>query len=223
MKLFSGSSAAQQIYTQKLEYRPLSTNPVDDIDARESRRRKRVPNRKHNRKPKPLSAKEKKELRIFDSQNAGVKLVSFQYRPNYNRYENFLVLNRLWNAYISEILLNSSLALNTAVNGPILLKADYHGSFMMVEDCRCESRKGISGICVKETKNMFEIITNKDRLVKIPKEKSMFRISAKPNTEHCDEDVEWRLWGDQFLLRSGERAGRKFSGKTIRGKPLLEL
>jgi ribonuclease P protein subunit POP4 len=109
------------------------------------------------------------------------------------------------------------------VNGPALLKADYHGSLMTVDGCRCESRIGISGICVKETRNTFEIITTNDRLVKIPKEKSMFRVRAKLDTERCDKEVEWRLWGNQFLLRSGERAGRKFSGKTIRGKPLLEL
>lgn len=72
---------------------------------------------------------------------------------------------------------------------------------------------------MKETKNLFEIVTKEDRLVKIPKEKTLFRVT----TEEGIGKVEWRVWGDQVLSRSGERAGKKFGGKTIRGKPLLEL
>jgi ribonuclease P protein subunit POP4 len=141
-----------------------------------------------------------------------------------NSYAKFMILNGLWNKYISEIVPHSLHEPATAVNGPTLLKADYHGSLMTVEDCRCASRIGISGICVKETKNMFEIVTTEDRLIKIPKEKSLFRIRAKLDNIGADsKEIEWRLWGDQFSLRSGERAGKKFSGKTIRGKALMEL
>jgi hypothetical protein len=43
------------------------------------------------------------------------------------------------------------------------------------------------------------------------------------DVDGSNREVEWRLWGDQLLVRSGERSGRKFSGKTIRGKALLEL
>jgi hypothetical protein len=74
---FSGPSLVQHIYTQKLEHRPLSINPASDVDARESRRRKRLLNLKRKRKPKPLSAKEKKELRIFDTKKSDIKFVSF--------------------------------------------------------------------------------------------------------------------------------------------------
>lgn len=90
-----------------------------------------------------------------------------------------------------------------------------------MEDCRCKSRTGISGVCVKETKNMFEIVTTKDKLLKIPKENSLFRVMAK--FEAGRPDLEWRIWGDQFVSRSGERAGRKFNGRSIRGKGPLEL
>ena len=94
---------------------------------------------------------------------------------------------------------------------------------MSVEDCRCASRIGISGICVKETKNTFELVTADDRLVKIPKERSLFRVKADLNGRLGADGIEWRLWGDQFLVRSGERAGKRFNGRTIRGKPLLQL
>jgi ribonuclease P protein subunit POP4 len=127
-------------------------------------------------------------------------------------------LNKLWNGYISEIL--SPKGPTTASDGPTFLRADYHGAYIIIEDCRCESRLGLQGICLKETKKTFEIVTTENRLLKIPKENTLFRIRA---TIREDEDIEWRLWGDQVLVRSGERASKKFSGRTIRGRALLEL
>lgn len=63
---FPDPIAAQQIYSQKLEHKPLSVNPADSSDARTARRQKRLSQLKRKRKPKPLSAKEKRELRIYD-------------------------------------------------------------------------------------------------------------------------------------------------------------
>src|SRR5947207_4110550 len=176
---FPGPEAAQQVYSQKLEYRPLSTNPVDAPDGRESRRQKRLSKLKRKRKPRPLSAKEKRELRIFEISQEDVRFSSACIHTHDYSYTKFMMLNGLWNRYISEIVVPSMRKPTTAVNGPTLLKADYHGSLMTVEDCRCASRIGKSGICVKETKNMFEIVTMKDQLVKIPKENSLFRVCAK--------------------------------------------
>jgi ribonuclease P protein subunit POP4 len=220
---FPEPSVAQQVYSQKLEHRPLSLNPADIPDARESRRQKRLSKLKRKRKPRPLSAKERRALRIFDVPKTEIRFILAPFDSYMYSYTKFMVLNGLWNKYISEILSHVSHKPTTAVNGPALLKADYHGSLMTVENCRCTSRIGISGICVKETKSVFEIVTAEDKLVKIPKEKSLFRIYTKFDVDGSSKEVEWRLWGDQFLLRSGERAGRKFSGRTIRGKALLEL
>lgn len=223
-QVFPRPEAAQQVYSQKLEHRPLSINPADAPDARESRRQRRLSRLKCKRKPRPLSAKEKRELRIFEIPKADIRFSLICFHAHDYSYRKFMILNGLWNKYISEIVPNSLHEPTSAVNGPTLLKADYHGSLMTVEDCRCASRIGISGICVKETKNMFEIVTMEDRLIKIPKEKSLFQVRARLDDIGGDSrEIEWRLWGDQFLLRSGERAGKKFSGRTIRGKALLEL
>lgn len=221
---FPGPSAAQQIFSQKLEHRPLSILPADAPDARESRRQGRLSRLRRKRKPKPLSAKEKRALRIFDIPKMDIRFLSNCLNTHECSYTSFMVLNGLWNKYISEIISHSLYEPTTAGSGPTLLKADYHGSLMTIENCRCQSRIGISGICVKETKNVFEIVTMEDKLLKIPKEKSLFRVYAKlDDVDGYTKEIEWRLWGDQFLLRSGERAGRKFSGRTIRGKALLEL
>src|SRR5579859_7117831 len=69
---FPDASTAQQIYTQKLEYRPLSLNPTT-LDQREQRRQKRLDKLHKKRKPKPLSAKEKRQLRIYDIPKSEIK------------------------------------------------------------------------------------------------------------------------------------------------------
>ena len=67
------SATAQQIYTQKLEHKPLSTIPADASNARDSRRQKRNNKLKRKRKPKPLSSREKRELRIYEIDYRDVK------------------------------------------------------------------------------------------------------------------------------------------------------
>jgi ribonuclease P protein subunit POP4 len=218
---FPQAGTAQQIYAQKLEHRPLSINPTT-LNSRESRRQKRLENLRRKRKPRPLSAKEKRDLKVHE-----VSKEDIRYTPglccSFFSYSNFTVLNKLWNQYVSEILPSSPQGLSTAVHGATLLKADYHGAYVTVEDCRCLSRIGICGICIKETKNLFELVTTENRLVRIPKEMSLFRVTSVVADGEHERRVEWRLWGDQFLTRSGERAGKKFTGRTIRGKALLEL
>ena len=64
---FPDPSTVQQIYSQKVDHRPLNVNPASDsLDARSLRRQKRQDKLKRKRKPKPLSAKKKRELRIYD-------------------------------------------------------------------------------------------------------------------------------------------------------------
>ena len=58
--------SAREIYVERIEHKPLSLLPNDSIDRREQRRLKRLQGLKRKRKPKPLSAKEKRELRIYD-------------------------------------------------------------------------------------------------------------------------------------------------------------
>lgn len=46
--------------------------------------------------------------------------------------------------------------------GVKLASADYHGAEMEVVRSGCPSRVGVKGICVKETRGMFYIVTEKD-------------------------------------------------------------
>jgi hypothetical protein len=63
---FPQPGSAHQVYLQKLEHRPLSLIPADAPDGRESRRQKRLEKLRRKRKPKPLSAKEKRALTIHE-------------------------------------------------------------------------------------------------------------------------------------------------------------
>lgn len=46
--------------------------------------------------------------------------------------------------------------------GVKLASADYHGAKFEVVRSGCPSRVGVKGICVKETRGMFYIVTEKD-------------------------------------------------------------
>src|SRR5271170_2236344 len=120
---FPDPVAAQQIYNQKLEHKPLSVNPADSTDARTARRRKRLSQLKRKRKPKPLSAKEKRELRIYDIPKSEIRLPPYGVSLNAS-YQNFTTLNKLWNKYISEIAPLGVHEPTTSSNGAMLLKAD---------------------------------------------------------------------------------------------------
>jgi len=123
---FPESTTAQQIYLQKVEHRPLSVRPAtNEKDAREARRKARLSKLKRKRKPKPLSAKEKRQLRVFEVPKDSVRYdppTTLQYilKPDYVcRYSDFEKVNALWNQYISEILAYAGPEPTTAACGPV--------------------------------------------------------------------------------------------------------
>jgi ribonuclease P protein subunit POP4 len=77
---FLDPSTSQTIYSQKLEHKPLSLTPTTG-DARSRRQLIRQQFLHKKRKPKPLSAKEKRQLRIYDIPKDEAKY-PFQRDPN---------------------------------------------------------------------------------------------------------------------------------------------
>jgi hypothetical protein len=63
---FPDASSAEQVYAQRIEHRPVLTAPADAPNARDRRRLTRQSKLKSKRKPKPLSAKEKRELQVYE-------------------------------------------------------------------------------------------------------------------------------------------------------------
>lgn len=117
-------------------------------------------------KPKPLSAREKRQTGIYDIPEKECK------------YEIFKGLHDLWVKYMQEILelteTNRRHLVTAQSHGSKLAGADFHGAEVEVVRSKCASRVGLKGIVVRDTKFTFVIVTEKDEL------KSKFA-----DTHHC--------------------------------------
>lgn len=232
-------ATAAQIYQERVVERPLSLRPAegDKSDARAVRQKKRalkIAQARRSKKPRPLSAKRKRSLQVFEVPLEQRKYVI--YEPMY----------QMWCQYIQEVLgLKSGdsdgsgcARLTAQMAGPKIWTADLHGALIEVVRCRCPSRVGVKGIVIKDTKFTFEIITTTNRLkskslyslklcgnflgcylfsIALPKEYSVFRFTvASPNTDDqkpgVDQDpnaFKFEIMGSQFANRAPERATKK--------------
>ncbi|KAH0545521.1 hypothetical protein FGG08_000352 [Glutinoglossum americanum] len=233
------SADADRIFTDKVLHRPLLLQPTDAdpktaTDARSHRQQARAKARqlslhRAHQKPKPLSAKEKRLLRVHEIPASARK---------YNIYEP---LHQMWVGYMQE-LLGGQVPVTPAVVAK-LVSAEFVGAEVEVVRCRCVSRVGIKGIVVKDTRFMFEIVTRKDvvksslflrlhsyrdpiplkvidQSLGIPKEHAVFRFEI-PTPEQPGEDaleprnLVFELHGSQFEYRSTDRASKKFKQRNL--------
>ncbi|KAM5236177.1 LOW QUALITY PROTEIN: ribonuclease P protein subunit p29 [Ctenodactylus gundi] len=153
-------------------------------------RRKRKEKKK---KSKGLSAKERRDLRLFDI------------KQEQQKYSLFLPLHELWKQYIRDLCNGLKADTQPQMIQAKLLKADLHGAIISVTKSKCPSYVGVTGILLQETKHVFKIITKEDRLKVIPKLNSVFAIEI-------DGFISY-IYGSKFQLRSSERSAKKFKGK----------
>lgn len=151
-------TTTSSIFRDKVQKQPLLLKPSErdpKVDAREARRRARQQKAKTTKsnKPRPLSAKQKRALCIYDIPESQRK------------YAIYEPLNRMWCGYIREVLGLDRVAHVTPTGaGPMLTSADFHGAMVEVVRSRCVGRVGIGGIVVKDTKFTFEIITKANEI-----------------------------------------------------------
>ncbi len=160
-----------------------------------------VPKRKYNLshgKNKKLTVKEKKELKLF------------KLDPSEICYDLYLPLHELWKDYMRDLLKISTLKPNNMQPAEMkLLKADYHGSIIMVTEARNPSLVGLHGIVLQETKNTFKVVTKEDKLKTIPKSHCIFTVGLDGHL--------FTICGTNFLYRTSERASRSFKMKYTVG------
>lgn len=152
-------TTSSQIFREKVQNRPLllrpsSPDPRDNVRSQRQKARleKQRASRK-SKKPRPLTAKQKRLLGVYDIPK------------DQRRYDIYLPIWKLWCAYMRDILaMDKSRYVNAPAVGPLLASADYHGAMVDVVRCRCVGRVGIKGIVVKDTKFTMEIITQKNEL-----------------------------------------------------------
>lgn len=213
-------SSANRIFTEKIQYRPLLLRPSSPppTTARDARRQARqLAKQKRKQKPKPLSARERRQLGLYDIPREQA------------RYALFEPLRGLWLGYIREVL-----GTDVYKGGPEaaqkLTSADFHGAEVEVSRSGCVSRVGVKGIIIKDTRFVFEIITPKNKIKTIPKEGTVFRIvvpiettaegtteGAQAGTDGKMEDFVFEVHGDQFLYRAADRASKKFKSHFLKG------
>ncbi|KAL7944306.1 RNase P/MRP, p29 subunit [Trichoderma barbatum] len=203
--------SANRIYSDKIQYRSLQLKPTSPppaaLNARAARQRARLQGKlRGKQRPKPLSARERRQLGLYDIPKDGQK------------YEIYEGLNKLWMGYALEILGN-----DIYTGGPLaaakLASAEFHGAEAEVVRSRCPGRVGIKGIIVRDRKFVVELITRKRGLKVIPKEGTTFRVqvSAPQQADDAtDKRFAFEVLGDQMMLRSADRANRKFKSHFLK-------
>ncbi|KAI3397459.1 hypothetical protein diail_10790 [Diaporthe ilicicola] len=213
-------TSAERIYSDKIQHRPLflrPTSPPPQATARQARRKERerkVKERKKALKPKPLSAKQRRKLGLHDVPRDGQK------------YATFLPLHNLWLGYVREVL-GSEVYTGGQGAASKLSSADVHGAEVEVVRSGCVGRVGIKGIIIKDTRFVFEIITPKNEVKIVPKEGTLFRVQVPPPDASKDDEANdgeqappkkslvFEIYGDQFAVRSADRANRKFKSHFL--------
>ncbi|CAL1278862.1 unnamed protein product [Larinioides sclopetarius] len=88
-----------------------------------------------------------------------------------------------------------------------LLKADYHGCMLVVASSVCHTYIGIRGIVVQETKNVFRLITEEDKLKTVPKKGSVFCFELN--------GYIFKIYGDNFCFVPYERIRVKYKTRQL--------
>ncbi|KAK3625496.1 hypothetical protein LTR56_020396 [Elasticomyces elasticus] len=210
LKCAHSPDLAATIFREKVKQRPLllrPTSPDPDLNARSKRQYERLQKAKKQRKsnkPKPLSAKQKRALCVYEI---------LKEQQKYAIYEP---LHRMWCGYMREILGLSDgkrSYVEASSVGPILVSADFHGALLEVVRSRCGSRVSGKGIVVKDTKFTFELVTPKNELKIMPKEHTVFRfeVPLEPKEDGGEEPkpLIFEIHGSQFENRATDRANKK--------------
>lgn len=209
-------TSADRIYADKIQHRTIflrPTSPPPQVTARQARREARARKAKERKKalkPKPLSAKQRRRLGLYDVPREGQK------------YATFLPLHSLWLGYIREIL-GSEVYTGGQGAAAKLSAADFHGAQVEVVRSGCVGRVGIKGIVIKDTRFVFEIITERNKIKTVPKEGTIFKVEVsladQPKASENDEaethhappkNLVFEILGDQLRVRSADRANKKF-------------
>lgn len=241
-------STADAIFTDKVLHKPLHLRPTSpdpsSQDARGQRRLQRLRKDEHKlrrRKPKPLSAKEKRISGIYDIPKEQQK------------YDIYVPLHKMWVEYMWEVLgmkYGQSSYVTAQSAGSMLASADYHGAELTVVRSRCVGMVGSRGIVVRDTKFTFQVITEKNELksmflattltsthvltfwAALPKRHSVFRVeipqalglpkSVQAAEKMAEEEgglasksLAYEIYGSHFENRATDRATKKFKQRNM--------
>ncbi|XP_069595392.1 ribonuclease P protein subunit p29 [Ranitomeya imitator] len=144
-------------------------------------------------KAKGFTAKERRELKLF------------RINPDQQRYHMYLPLHQLWKQYIRDLCNGLRPGTQTQMIQSKILKADLHGAAVTVFKSKCPSYVGLAGIILQESKHVFKIITEEDKLKVVPKLNCVFSVEI-------DGFITY-IYGSKLQMRASERSAKKFKAK----------
>ena len=212
--------SAARIFTDKVKNKPLLLQPAAASDQRALRRHVRLRKKEYylrKRKPRPLSAKEKRQLGVFKLKREDIK------------HDVYRGLHEMWKGYMLEVLGymrdgevvdgRGPKEVTAQSHGALLASADFHGAEIEVVRCTDVGKVGIKGIVVRDTKFTFVVVTAKDEVKTLPKKDTVFRytipLPPRSDDEQSGRELAFELHGNQFELRPADRANRKFKWKSM--------
>jgi ribonuclease P protein subunit POP4 len=216
-------TSTDRIFADKIQTKPLLLHPTVHTDKRALRRHIRERKKQYylrKRKPRPLSAKEKRATGLHKLRKDEV--------DGPERYEVYKGLNELWNGYMLEVLGYTKAGkmvegwekreVGVQGQGSLLASADMHGAEVEVVRSRDGGRVGLRGIVVRETKFSFVLVREGEGSRRVGKKGSVFRVQVRlPNAETEGEErkVVFEIHGGLFEYRPVERAVRKFKWRGV--------
>ena len=113
------------------------------------------------------------------------------------KYNIYLEMHQLWKEYMDDFLKEDANK---------ILKAELVGSMITVVESKNPNVVGISGILIRESCNIFYIISKIDKLHKVPKLNTNFKI--------CCKDVSITIHGSNLRYRPSYRSNKKIKLKA---------
>lgn len=116
------------------------------------------------------SRRSKKHMSLKQHRKCG----SLNLPQEFHSFNLFKPMHEMWKDYIVKLLKDTG----RNQMSPRLLTADLHGAMLLVVECKTTAFTGIKGIMVRETKETFGIVTEKDKFRVVPKIGSVFTFQA---------------------------------------------
>ncbi|QPG75937.1 hypothetical protein FOA43_003323 [Brettanomyces nanus] len=147
------------------------------------------------------------------------------------KFEDFIEINRLWNSYIKETIGSTENIMNISTK---LSMCEFIGAYIEVTHSGCVDNVGKCGIVIWESQHNFVIVVprkdgwkNKISLIEpkyslsekiggirlINKQDTRFKVTVNLQDNLT---VDYEIIGDRLMIRSIDRANKKFKSHNVR-------
>lgn len=152
------------------------------------------------KKKKKLSEEARNPLKLNSRIRKALYQIDSEEKRNM-RYTTFEQVHQLWLGYAGQVLADT----RGGSDRLAAFRMDLHGCKLTCSASRNPSLVGSGGIVVQETRNTFLVITERNRLLTLPKRESIFEFKVGESL--------YRIHGCNLLFTSQTRAKVKYKQK----------